>query len=330
MKQTLRLLPIFIILFLLVYLLFTAFAFIHEWLMTAPHHPGEAFRVTVSVLPLILLRVLPASVAFSLFGLLFFRRSHRSNSFFGSLLVLILAVAVYGGLFYYLSGLETPDIQQERSAFPPLRERQMQRIGDTMLYVEEQLPVAREGREEFGVYSLNTVLAVSLEDPAAPYMQLYPKGAAYPGERRIVLGDGAAALRYGELDAPGLGNLQPPRLLSGMFQEIEGMVRHLRSLLERSLVFFGIALFAQVLWAISAWGLVRISSWPMFNALLALLAFRGIFFLWETFRSDIVLDTVAPVVPEQFLPLVPAGVFVLIAVLMLAWSSLVRPKGEAG
>lgn len=325
MKESLKLLPIFIIMFLVVYLLFSAFAFIFQWMEAAPHSPGEAFGHAAANLPAILLQVLPAAVIFSTFALLFFRRSRRRTGIIVSLLVLILSSAIYGGLFYYLSGLEPP-AQTER-AFPPMQAQQLQRFADTMLYTEELLP---DERGQQPLFQMTTVLAVSMNRDQGPYMALLPSATANPLEGTITFPDDRSAISYRSEAAAGVTDLQPPRLLSGFLGEIGAMVSYLQQALDTSLLLFGVAVVVQVLWAVSAWGLVRISSWPLFNALLALFAFRGLFFLWETFRSDIVLQTVSSLLKEPALPFVPAGAFLLLSLLMLAWSSLVSPQREEG
>ncbi len=369
MKQSLRLIPIFFILFLLVYLLFTAFTFAYEWLLAAPHTPGEAFRATVPALPSILLRTLPPALLFSLFALLFFRRSHRSSSFFGSLLVLILACLLYGGLFYYLSNIEPRTASPKE--FSPIEKGQLQEVGETLLFTENVSPMfprssrsptsptsgkdlsaeetegeAKQFPEDAQTaanssrpqgkappnsdlaFALETVLLVSLDKETPPFMQLYPEATAEPRQQRIVFGEERPALEYERETATGIRDLRPPRFLHSFSREMAAVTKHLQKLLEHSLLFFAVAAGVQVLWSISAWGLLRVSSWPLFNALLALLAFRGLFFLWETFRSDIVAGTLEPLLPQQFMPLLPAAVFLLLSLLMLAVSSLVRPQRE--
>jgi hypothetical protein len=339
-KQSLRLIPIFIILFLLIYALFSAFAFVYEWLLAAPHNLGAAFDLAVTLLPTILLDVLPPALIFSLFLLLFFRRSQRGKSLLASLLVLVIASALYGGLFYYLSGIDAPAGTQR--PFPPLAERRLQRMGEHILYTEELRSVgggsaaqsSNEGAQEPGMqnaprFTLQPLLDVSLNREAPPHMRLLPGGIVRPAEQRITLADTGESIAYGAVDVTGIRDIQPPPLLRGFLREIGRVAAHLRQLLERSLLLFAIAIGAQVLWSVSAWGLVRVSSWPVFNALLALLAFRGLFFLWETFRSDIIVSTLSPLLPARFLPVIPAGALVLIAVLMLAWSSLIRPEKGA-
>ncbi len=84
------------------------------------------------------------------------------------------------------------------------------------------------------------------------------------------------------------GIFTPPPFLTSLISDIQGFNAKMRSLYNRSRYFFLFAVAAQVFLAVTCWSLLRISRWPLINALFSLVLIRGLFAFFSVWESDAV------------------------------------------
>jgi hypothetical protein len=106
-------------------------------------------------------------------------------------------------------------------------------------------------------------------------------------------------------------NPELPPLLSVFFKEI----RSLNTVFTGSIVLFDLQFLlgcaAISLFIVSCWTFVHITRWPLFNAVIVLVVFRGVFFLFTLVSDTFLREMTRNIVDATMLDFVPLGAIIL-------------------
>jgi hypothetical protein len=122
---------------------------------------------------------------------------------------------------------------------------------------------------------------------------------------------------------------EPPAILKTMVTDVRMLNEYLLRLRARSPEEFVLAALAVSFFAMSCVSFVRLTRWPLFNALFILAVFRAIFLLLRFFNSDIGQEISALIPNQQLARLTPTLVYLLLGTLALAFGLLFTKQPSA-
>jgi hypothetical protein len=316
-KAALLVLPVYAVLFIAIFSLFTALSTVYYWI-GASHAVNE---LGASVLLPHIVDALPsivvASTVISLFFLLLTQRRRSRIGLPAALSAFFFSFFLYAGLFILSSEMQSneegPPISSPYRAgyLYPLSEYLF--YGETIRYSDADLPV-------FGPVAL--ISPNNREAEEKQVLSLYRSGTFYFTQGELILEDpegGRDAIPLGE-DASGpVSSLETPVSVRRIGEEIGMITRSLTGLRENSFLLFIGAMALHILFIISGWSFIRTSSWPLFNALLGLLLMRVFFLLHRLSIGDAVEAMLFAVSMEKYLPLLPSIILLTASFLFLFW-----------
>ncbi len=301
--------------FLISLTLLTAISLIFTWISNySPVYQSAAFmRHALASM----LQVLPAAVALSLMLVLLVRTRSRTRAPILSLSISILAIALYAGTAFLLMQLSTHTVNPQSSSLPFYEQRLTQ--------IEQSLLYTGTIRDIDDGYQITPVLHIDLDKADTPRISYHPQGIAYPAENRIQSAEAQGILEYSQQANPFYAFVKPPVIINRLLVEMEGVTTALKQSAARSWIFLLITAAAHVLFFTGSWSLIRSSSWPLLNALLGLLVFRGFFFLDAAFRGGIVAEMLKVLALENYIFLAAPAAFVLLGMLFILWGAVYNP-----
>jgi len=301
--------------FLVSLTLLTAISLIFTWISNySPVYQSAAFmQHTLSSM----LQVLPAAIALSLMLVLLVRTRSRTRAPLLSLFISILAIALYAGVAFLLMQLSVYTENPQASSLP-FYEQRLTQIEQSLLYTGTIRDIDQG-------YQISPLLHTDLDKAQAPRISYYPQGIAYPEEYRIETEETPAILEYSQEVNPFYAFVKPPVIIDRLLGELEGVNAALKQSAARSWILLLLTAAAHVLFLTGSWSLIRSSSWPLLNALLSLLVFRGFFFLDAAFRGGILSELFKVLALEEFLFLAAPLAFLLLSGLFILWGLVYNP-----
>ncbi|MFW6207152.1 MAG: hypothetical protein ACOC7X_00490 [Spirochaetota bacterium] len=301
--------------FLVSLTLLTAISLIFTWISNySPIYQSAAFLQQALAS---MLQVLPAALALSLMLVLLVRTRSRTRAPVLSLVISILAIALYAGTAFLLMQFSAHGKGPQARSLP-FYEQRLTQIEQTLLYTGTIRDID-EG------YRITPLLQAELDKAGHPRISYYPQATAYPAENRIQTAETRALLEYSQAENPFYAFVKPPVIIHRLLGELEGVNAALKQSAARSWIFLLIAAAAHVLFLTGSWSLITSSSWPLLNALLALLVFRGFFFLEAAFRGGILSELLNVLALEDFIFLAAPAAFLLLAGLFILWGLVYNP-----
>lgn len=301
--------------FLISLTLLTAISLIFTWISNySPVYQSAAFmQQTLSSM----LQVLPVAIALSLMLVLLVRTRSRTRAPVLSLTISILAIALYAGIAFLLMQLDAHEEGPQSSSLPFYEQRLTQ--------VEQALLYTGTIRDIDEGYQITPLLHTDLDKAVPPRISYYSQGTAYPAQTRIQTAEMNTILEYSQEANPFYAFVRPPVIINRLLVEIGGVSAALIQSAARSWIFLLITAAAHVLFLTGSWSLIRSSSWPLLNALLSLLVFRGFFFLDAAFRGGLLTELLKVLALEDFVFLAAPGAFLLLAGLFILWGLVYNP-----
>ena len=315
MKKAVVISAAYVGLFLLSLTLLTAVALIFTWISNyspVSQSAGLAERSLESIL-----RSLPVAVALSLMLVLLIRTRTRSRAPVTSILVSVVAIVLYAGAAYLLIQL-TAQTEPAAGKGLPFYEQRITQVEQSLLYTGKMNAVE-------GDYQIKPVLHIEMDTQSAPRIAYYQQGVAYPAENRIADSENNSIIEYNDQSTPFSAFIQPPEVLHQLLAELAGINTALKQSLDRGRLFLLIIAAAQVFFLTGSWSIIRSSRWPLLNALLALLFFRGFFFLDAAFRGGVFAEVLQVLSLEKFTFLAAPGGFLLLGILFVLWGLVYNP-----
>jgi hypothetical protein len=310
---------VYILLFALSLLLFTTSVFIYR--MVVDYSPVFfSLSRLLTELPQTLMKVLPTATAAALIFVLLLRVHSRGRNLLASSLVIVVATALYAFPFSFLHGLQT---DQTESFDFPFFEQKLTQIENSIVYIDETDPQETEG------ISLDGVSLLYMNGDF-PKMNYYRWGTADPKGGILYLGEAhEAIMEYGSHRSVSDEFVAAPEFLEDMFGQINELTAALEAHLEKGPLPFFLTALSQVLFLVGAWALIRTSRWPLWNALLSLIAFRGLFYLDSLFRSEVVLQGMQMLAIQDYYEYAAPAFFILIFFFFTIWGFFfTRPETD--
>lgn len=266
-----------------------------------------------------LLYSLPAAAALSLMTVLLIKTRTREKAPFQSIIVSIIAIALYaGGAMFLLHMSKSTDSIDTHTL--PFYQQRLAQIGKTILYTG-QINVSLQDSA-----SIAPLLTVDMSKERPPRVSFYPEGRAFPEQQVIMDNQENRIFEYTSNTSPFYAFVEPPEFLRTLLQEVRGVVTSLQASLDKGWIFLLFTSAAHVLFLTSSWSLIRSSHWPLLNALLALLVLRGFFFLDAAFHSGIFAEILQVLSLDSYVFLAPPIAFLVIALLFALWGLVYNPS----
>lgn len=264
--------------------------------------------------PQALLTAIAPTVALSLMIVLLLRTRSpaRSREPLGGLIVTLVAIGLYmGSALLILQFLQPGTSAVNRQI--PFYQQQLVQIEQDMLYAGEiQVPAQ-------GEVSIAPLLRIDMDKTQAPRITYFQRAQADPIRRRISDPGGERIIEYSQRTTPFYAFVEPPTSLQRISREIEGIAQTLRRSTEKGWIFLLLISAAHVLFLTGSWSLIRSSRWPLLNALIALIVFRGFFFLDAAFHSGVFAEALQVLSLEEYSFLAAPAAFLLLGVLFIVW-----------
>ncbi len=302
-------------LFLISLTLLTAVSLIFNWIINySPVYHSSSFMQNAVTSTW---RALPVAVALSLMLILLVRTRSRRRAPLLSIVISVLAIALYAGLAFLLMQL-SPQSEVTRSSSLPFYEQRLVQIEETLLYTGQI-------RNVDSSYLIEPLLRIDLNAQQAPRVSYYQQGTAYPAQNRILDAEESPIIEYTQSEIPFFAFAAPPILINRILTEIGGVNSALQQSAARGWVFLLITTAAHVLFLTGSWSIIRSSRWPLLNALLSLLVLRGFFFLDAAFRGGIFAEVLKVLSLEQLSFLAAPAAFLLLGFLFTLWGLVYNP-----
>lgn len=305
---------VFLLSFLVTLVLFSALDILHAWASLAVSEPF-GFSFVLRQFPESAFHATVASVvtAVLLAGL---RAARRHVSRFLCLAICLVAsyVVLVNGmiLFHALAARVRPP---QVSAVQYMAPDSLQRVGDAVI----------DARSASG----DTLRGVLVS--AGGHLSVYPTARISTDHDALTiqLAGGRASFSR-PLEASAGTVFQPDRMTAVFLQDIDTLTGDFDTLLSRSLGEFFVACFALLLLCSASMALLRLTSWPLLNVMVLIIAVRGYFSLYHfvsvTLRPEVARAIADPVVARLF----PSAALAVLALLLLLVDILFLPVDRWG
>jgi len=265
-----------------------------------------------------LLSAIAPAVALSLMLVLLLRTRTATRDPFAGLVVTLVAIVLYMGTALLILQLFQPDTSTEVRHTPFFQQRLAQ-IEQDLLYTG-QIQVSE--RDEVAIAPL---LRIDMDKTQAPRITYFQEAQADPTRRRITTASGETILEYSPRTTPFYAFIEPPASLQRISREVEGIAQSLRQSIAKGWIFLLLITAGHVLFLTGSWSLIRSSRWPLLNALIALIVFRGFFFLDAAFHSGVFAEALQVLSLEEYSFLAAPAAFLLLGLLFILWGVVHQP-----
>ena len=118
-----------------------------------------------------------------------------------------------------------------------------------------------------------------------------------------------------------------PKVLQGMISDVDRLNRYLLENRARSPEGFALAVFSLSLLVMSCAGFLRLTRWPLFNALFVLFLLRGVFLIVRFLESDIGMEMRSLIGGERIGAQMPSFVFLILGAVFISHHLLFGRRG---
>lgn len=271
-------------------------------------------RSFFTFLPQALSLSIPAAAALSMMLILLVQLNFGGGNLIASLLILLFATALYALPLPFVFQLESePD---SRYHFP-FDEQSLSQTEELLLYIDKIKTSPAEDAPPT-VYELEGVSILDT-DGATPKIAHYFKAEVDVAASLISSEDGERLVNYGARNSLNEELVDSQKVLGNLSADIESLSRALRESAAQGWIPLLIHSFAHVLFLAASWGVIRTSRWPLLNAILAILIFRGFFYLDTLFRGEIVQEGLTILKLHAYSDYAVSAGFAILALLFLLW-----------
>ncbi len=285
MKNTLILIPFFLLLYLLVFFVLSAFNFFAFWVVNYSSNPSVTKAIVIANIPRIIYRAAPISTFFTLL-LVSFRVLMKPGKRFLTLLVLLMVSSSVFFASVYLTAsfykISTPD--SVNFADRVFAER-LNPVGRYTVY-----PFAVSGR------NMGNLVVCNLSNPgtSGKIITYYNSAIIVEKEDKISLLDGNRPDNRHKIltvDKSELGGLnyifKGESFINFFLSDLMRMNRDISGAFHRDKKYFFVLSSSFIFLFVACGIFMRLTKWPLFNILLSLLVLRGVFYLYGFLKSDI-------------------------------------------
>lgn len=282
MRDTLLHPIVFLLLFVIVLAFTTTCTLLLTWDITYNPEIQRAPGWLSSTLPRALFKCYTVSFLVSLF-LTFGRLKHRPGYIILSFFLLLLVSTATGFLGFQI----TADIAEATNPAPsaqPFVSRTIHPADDGRLYIEKMAAASGIGRAKIKGFAVHSEDGITFSQSATV--------GIHTGNEGVLV-----VVELGEIDNPSIPVIPAnpvysppfamPQFLKNMIDEIELLNVYLNDARRGSAPRLLLAAFSLAVFVLGGRFLFRLSRWPLFNMLLTLALFRGVFFTISFLNSEI-------------------------------------------
>ncbi len=312
------LLPLkFLLIFFIVVILLSTIYLLAIW--GSSFNPEEKFSIpwVTSNITDVMQACLPFSTFFSIFLVFFTILKHPGIRLLSFLFIVICASLVLG---FGTVGINRINISlaaknhQSTATFLP---QTLYKFERSTFYFEEK----KNGIMKTAVLfdeSRNPAFSLHSE---ARYMEMEK-------ENRIVFENDKIRIEGVPSNPAFIPMFQIPVPLSSFFNDIGEMNRYLNSVYTRSVNAYFLVVVFLVLFCMSTWTFTRITKWPLFNACVTLLVFRGLFSMFSFLSSDVSKEIAGIILKKEMLEYLPVAVCAILSFLLILIDFLFIPYAK--
>lgn len=313
MKKAVVLSAAYVGIFIISLLLISGVSLIFTWISNySPEYQSMHFFEPA---PQALLTAIAPAVALSMMLVLLLQTRNPGRNPFAGFIVTLVALALYMGTALLILQLFQAGPPTEHRHTPFFQQRLVQIEQDLLYTGQIQVP-------EQGEVSIAPLLRIDTDKIQAPRITYFQKAQADPIHHRITAPDGEAIIEYSPRTTPFYAFVEPPTSLQRISREVEGIAQLLRHSSEKGWIFLLLISAAHVLFLAGSWSLIRSSRWPLLNSLIALIVFRGFFFLYRAFHSGIFAEALQVLSLEEYSFLAAPAAFLLLGLLGILWGAV--------
>ncbi len=315
MKEPLKAPFIFVLILLCATVVLAGLQVLAAWGLYDSPDRGFSLAYALQKLPRAILDVLIPAVVLSIV-LLGFRMARRPFSrFLGMLIVLAVGyIALVNGMIWFrsLAGKSVPATEAPRQY---LRAGTFTRIGGSVVAVSSVADPAVRG-----------ILRVDTSRADGRFA-VYPAGIASSrgGTLSITTSTRPPATISGSADLSWTGVFAADRFTAVFLRDIGTLTGDFERLLSASLPEFFAACFALVFLCATSLALLRLTRWPLANAMILVIAVRGYFSLYHLLAVQLAPQIGRAISDELVARLSPSAAFAVIGVLLLLVDILFIP-----
>ena len=314
MRDSLILPLIFLGLLLACFVAFTLGYLIYLW--DAQYVPTDppTLKWAVAAAPGAMRRVLVPSTIVALFLLIMRTARKPGIAVLSVLLTLLVSGAVlYLGLTYAGTVLGSQNAEPVRH-FNPLAAQTFNQTHGATLYPEEV-----QG-DSLGP----TLIIVPSKKPSFEFQQ---RGGFQPSDWSVQFSNLTVPIRPRNPDLS--SEIAPRGFLASLFADIGALDTYLKSMQRGSLIHFAIALGGVLLFSVSCIAFAWFTRWPVVNIVVVAICFRGVFWLFTLFSSQIAKDAFSLVIPKPYMTVAPSIGLGALGLLIIIWNIFfVRPPAR--
>jgi hypothetical protein len=317
-KDIFRLPILFLFVFILLFILFSALSLFAAWGSVLGEGREAALQVVLANVPAILVRVLPAAVLVALFVLLV-RIAVRPGSRLLSLIIPLAGAFVLIAFGYQILHQLGPAAEAGDRAprFAPSPRRYLvpgvfNTAAGKVIYVEQ--------------VDNRTVGPVVLAEGGGAEQELlyFPQGLVLVGEEAVIIRMAGYTL---EIDPNPVyrGLFAEDPALRRFFADLDFLHRELQRAFRQSLTAFYFAVLALIVAFYGGGMFLRLSRWHLLNVTLTALAFRGFLALFRFLSEGVVSELSMVTENSQALQFLPEAALLVIGGLLLLLDLLFVP-----
>ncbi len=296
-KNTLILVPFFLLIYLVIFVILASFGVFSSWIVNYSTDFSLTKHIVINNIPIILYRVVPFSVFFSLLLVAFRVLIKPGKRFLTVLLLLILSYSVFLLSVLFTAGFSSRVTPEHVSFRKRLFEEKLNPIGRYSLYPVTVSKVKAESKvDSFIIYTgLDNSISgdkVSKTKKRRGTLTFFNNVSVKEkeGNTFLVPADGSVrdlskAIEIEENASSSFGSLLKTRGFIGRFLSDLGVMNYDVSVaFKKDKKLFFILSLSIIFLFVSCGVFMRITRWPLFNILLSFLVLRGVFYFYRFLR----------------------------------------------
>ncbi len=114
----------------------------------------------------------------------------------------------------------------------------------------------------------------------------------------------------------------PPKLFKNLLEDLVIFNQSIKDIFEKSHLMFMITALSQIAFAVGCWTIIKLSSWPFLNGLLAVAVIRLFPAYYRLSYSDLTQKAISFLRTSSAADLAPAAILLIAALLLFLWDIL--------
>jgi hypothetical protein len=316
LKDSFLHLPVFLLIFALVLTIIVCFSLLAAW--TGLYNPAFPLQPgwLGKQLPAIIGKALPVSVLASLFGLFFRIRRKPGNRLLSFVLPIAASFIVLAAGISFVYGPAGSPPPKEYGSLNPFTPKTIHETKEGLIFTDA-VSGARDAGDGIRLDNL-----IRYADGALHYDRAAAVAVRSAGDTQAAVIISSSASKQPVTVTPANPVYQrvfeSPGIIASLAVDANTLNQFLHEKRTQSPEDFALAVFSILLLAMGCICFLRLTRWPLFNALLTLVFFRGIFLILRFFESDIGREVAGMISNKSIQELLPTLSFLALGVVLAA------------